>query len=144
MSTEGLTEGPLTEGPKLTEENLKGREEQTPIDKRKQGPDTASVSSVSSEGSQGSKTSGKSSSIFNIGSLFGSSQKPSPSMMDVKKEIENATSLAQLLNIIVNKNKKEEEQKETVTKDINEAKVNAIKQLQAISELIKKLQKVKL
>lgn len=143
MSTEGLTEGPLTEGPKLTEENLKGREEQTPIDKRKQGPDTASVSSVSSEGSQGSKTSGKSSSIFNIGSLFGSSQKPSPSMMDVKKEIENATSLAQLLNIIVNKNKKEEEQKETVTKDINEAKVNAIKQLQAISELIKKLQKVK-
>lgn len=136
MSTEGpqLTEGPLTEA------NVSTLEKKPPIDERYKEPDTASVTSVSSEGS---KTSGKSSGIFNIGSLFGSSQKPLPSMMDVKKEKENATSLAQLLNIIVKDNKKEEKKKETVTKDINEAKVDAIKQLQAISELIKKLQKVK-
>lgn len=129
-----------TEG-QLTEQNLDKLKKETPIDERDKESDTASVTS---EGSQGSKTSEKSSGIF--GRIFGSqkSSPPSlPSIMDLKNEKKNAKSLAELLNVIVKENKKEEAKKETVKQEINQAKANAINQLQAISELIKKLQKTK-
>jgi hypothetical protein len=129
----------------LTEANLGNLKEETPFKSVQEGSDTASETSETSEGSQGSKTSGKSSSFLER--LGFSSQKPSPpslpSMMDVKNEKKNAKSLAELLNVIVKDKKKEQEQKETVTKEINTAKANAINQLKAISELIKKLEKTK-
>lgn len=130
MSTEG----------RLTQANLNviEKKQQEVLDEGEKS-DTASVSSdTSSKGSEKQSI---------IGSLFGSSKKTSspslPSMMDVDEQKKNATSLAELLNIIVKENKKEEEQKEKVTTEINEAKTEAINQLQNISELIKKLKQTK-